>query len=297
MGSKKTGLGRGLAELLGETPQPAAHGAAGPAVESTNGIVELPVVSVRPNPRQPRRDMDRESLEELAASMQSLGVVQPVIVREVGEGYELIAGERRWRAAQLAGFTVIPAIVRPASDAESLEIALVENVMRRALNPVDEAYAMQVLLDDLGVTQEALAGRLGRSRPALTNKLRLLELPKEVQDLVATARLSEGHGRALLGLRSRGEQVQLARRAVARGWSVRVVENEVRKALLPGAERTVEKADPPQELLEPIRTQVHRLCGVWPRVKWTAKGGRIEVPFASQDELEKILRRLASTSR
>ncbi len=262
--------------------------------ETLSGIRELSVGSVRPNPRQPRRDMDRESLEELAQSMQSLGVVQPIIVRPAAEGYELIAGERRWRAAQLAGFTVIPAIVRPASDVESLEIALVENIMRRALNPVDEAYALQVLLDDLGVTQEVLAGRLGRSRPALSNKLRLLELPKEVQDLLAQGGLSEGHGRALLGLRARADQLKLARKAVARGLSVRAVEAEVRRILAAGSPSKPALAPlPGPELTEPVRAEVHRLLGVWPRVTWNAGGGRIEVPFATQMELERILRRLS----
>lgn len=294
MPPKRSGLGRGLAELLGEPSADAGELDARAPAGAPSGIVELPVGQVRPNPRQPRRDMDRESLEELAQSMQSLGVVQPIIVRPAAEGYELIAGERRWRAAQLAGFTIIPAIVRPASDVESLEIALVENVMRRALNPVDEAYALQVLLDDLGVTQEVLAGRLGRSRPALSNKLRLLELPKEVQDLLAQGGLSEGHGRALLGLRTRSEQVKLARKASARGLSVRAVEAEVRRALAAASSpKPVLVPLPGPELTEPVRAEVHRLLGVWPRVTWRAGGGRIEVPFATQSELESILRRLS----
>ncbi|NLT36070.1 MAG: ParB/RepB/Spo0J family partition protein [Gaiellales bacterium] len=294
MPPKRSGLGRGLAELLGEPAVEAKNDGSRVSDGVISGIVELSVGSVRPNPRQPRRDMDRESLEELARSMQSLGVVQPIIVRPLEEGYELIAGERRWRAAQLAGFTVVPAIVRPASDVESLEIALVENVMRRALNPVDEAYALQVLLDDLGSTQEALAGRLGRSRPALSNKLRLLELPKEVQDLLAQGALSEGHGRALLGLRARGDQVKLARRAAARGLSVRAVEAEVRRALSAGSLSTPPPASlPGPELTEPVRAEMHRLLGVWPRITWKAGGGRIEVPFATQKELELILRRLS----
>ncbi len=166
--AKRSGLGRGLAALLGEdveeTTSAAPEESSDPRVNVAGGVIELPVGAVRRNPRQPRRVFDAAALDELATSISAVGVVQPVIVREVEGGYELIAGERRWRAAQRAGFTLIPAIVRTASDVESLELALVENVVRQQLNPVDEAYALKVLLEDLGVTQEDLAARVGRSR-------------------------------------------------------------------------------------------------------------------------------------
>ena len=309
---KKTGLGRGLAELLGEGAARAQElsresgggsdsGDAGRAGAGSggggSGVVDLPVGVIRPNPRQPRRSMDAESLDELSRSIAAVGIVQPVIVRTVGDGYELIAGERRWRAAQAAGYTVVPAIVREASDVESLELALVENVVRQQLNPIDEAYALQVLLDDLGVTQEELAEWVGKSRPAIANKVRLLDLPGSAQELLASGALTEGHGRALLGLRVRGDQTRLARRAADGGWSVRAVEAEVRRlndaldqagALSrPRARGALEP-----EVLDALREGVYGVFEVMPVVRVKGEGGRIEIPFRDQAELKQILERL-----
>lgn len=318
MAEKKARLGRGLAELLGESPPPpapetspsegrnepgaSATGAVTSAVEQHRqepstpqvGILELPIASLRPNPRQPRRDIDLESLQELAESMRALGIVQPIIARRVGADYEIIAGERRWRAARLAGFTVVPVIVREASDVESLEIALVENVVRRQLNPVDEAYALQVLLEDLGVTQEALAARLGRSRPALTNKMRLLDLPGPVQELLASGAISEGHGRALLALRGRGEQIKLAQKAAAKGISVRALEAEVKRLAAeaadgsPRAERVVVSDD----AVSAAKARLYEVLGVTPLVRLGPKGGKLEIPFRDEAELRGLLARL-----
>ncbi|GAB4251516.1 MAG: hypothetical protein Kow00122_09200 [Thermoleophilia bacterium] len=307
---KRSGLGRGLAELLGEGAQhlagaPAARrpaeettpgpprGSEDPGAGASGGVVELPVSSIRPNPRQPRRSFDPEALDELATSIDAVGIVQPVIVRPVADGYELIAGERRWRAAQRAGFTVIPAILRRASDTESLELALVENVVRQELNPVDEAFAFQVLLDDLGVTQEALAARIGKSRSAIANKVRLLDLPAPVQELLAAGLLSEGHGRALLGLRNRGEQVKLARRAAQNGLSVRAIEAEVRRLSNPPAPRRREPALP-VDLVDEIRERVYGRLGVMPTVRARGEGGRIEIPFKDREELGRLLEKLDS---
>lgn len=297
--AKKTGLGRGLAALLGEDAHASALGTpeavGAPAEAGATGVIDLPVSMIRRNPRQPRRVMEPDALEELATSIAAVGVVQPVIVRATGDGYELIAGERRWRAAQRAGFTAIPAIVRAASDVESLELALIENVVRQQLNPVDEAYALRVLLDDLGVTQESLAARVGKSRSAIANKVRLLDLPAPIQESLATGALSEGHGRALLGVAERGKQLQLARRAVEQGLSVRQVEEEVRR-LTEGsksdARRTQQSVDP--ETVDEIRELVFGLAGVMPRVRSRGSGGVIEVPFGDADELRRIIRRLQS---
>ncbi len=311
MARRKSGLGRGLAELLGEPlPAPpsissfgegtfqqaatdpiAPTGAEDGHTEGT--LVDLPVSSIRPNPRQPRRSMDAEGLQELARSIQSAGVVQPIIVRPAGDGYELVAGERRWRAAQIAGFTVVPSILRSASDVESLELALIENVVRQQLNPLDEALALHVLLEDLGVTQEQLGARVGKSRPAIANKIRLLELPAEVQQLLAEGRLSEGHGRALLGAESRGVLVRLARRAAEEGWSVRLVEEAVRRANEGARDRPAPAALAlPRELLDQTQERFFGTFDVVPRVKMRGGGGSVELPFRDLDHLRELLDRL-----
>jgi ParB family transcriptional regulator, chromosome partitioning protein len=292
---KKTGLGRGLAALLGEATDDVALPASGleqPALP-TAGIVDLPIGTIRRNPRQPRRAIEPGALDELATSIAAVGVVQPVIVREIDGGYELIAGERRWRAAQKAGFTVIPAIVRAASDVESLELALIENVVRQQLNPVDEAYALKVLLEDLGVTQESLAARVGKSRSAIANKIRLLDLPQGVQESLAAGALAEGHARALLGLDERGKQLQLARRVVEKGLSVRQVEEEVRRLAVrskPESSRVASSLD--RDLVDQVRDSLFGLLGVMPRIKGRGTGGVIELPFKDTEELQNLARKL-----
>ncbi|MCL5735442.1 MAG: ParB/RepB/Spo0J family partition protein [Actinobacteria bacterium] len=310
--ARKPALGRGLAALLGEaaeagaavsqhpltTPERLANEtAASRELSSSPGVIELPVSSIKRNPRQPRRAFDSGALNELATSISSVGVVQPVIVREVDGFYELIAGERRWRAAQMAGYTVIPAIVRSASDTESLELALVENVVRQQLNPVDEAYALKVLLEDLGVTQDSLAARVGRSRSAIANKIRLLDLPADIQDSLASGAITEGHGRALLGLSERGKQLQLARRVVDRGLSVRQVEEEVRrltdKAPVKSASLGINKGLDPQ-MLDDLRQAFFSALGVVPRVKARGKGGIVELPYQDQEDLARMMERLNS---
>jgi ParB family transcriptional regulator, chromosome partitioning protein len=301
--AKKPALGRGLAALLREERGEAyAEGiessTAGPggdsgAVDDNSGVVGLPISAIRRNPRQPRRVFDPAALEELATSIASVGVVQPVIVRKVDDGYELIAGERRWRAAQQAGFTVVPAIVRAASDVESLELALVENVVRQQLNPVDEAFALKVLLEDLGVTQEKLAARVGKSRSAIANKIRLLDLPAPIQESLASGAVSEGHARALLSLNGRGEQIRLARRIAEKGLSVRQVEEEVRRR---GEAKTTGRhpsgSSLPGEVLDQIRDSIFSLFGVMPKVRGKGTGGVIELPFKDSEELARLLDRL-----
>ena len=294
--AKRPALGRGLAALLGEGTD--GEGAAlidAAAVFGGGGVIDLPVGSIKRNRRQPRRVIDPEALEELAQSIAAVGVVQPIIVRQTPEGYELIAGERRWLAAQKAGFTVVPAILRGASDTESLEIALIENVVRQQLNPVDEAYALKILLEDLGVTQENLAARVGKSRSAIANKVRLLDLPSGIQELMSAGSLSEGHGRALLGVGERGKQLRLARRASERGLSVRQVEDEVRRL----NDVSTTKAAVPATALEPeladqVRDRFFSSLGVVPRLRLQGKGGRVEIPFSDADDLRRLMERLGS---
>src|SRR5512146_81160 len=205
-------MGRGLAAILPESA----------AAEDVGELRELPVGLIKPNPKQPRTNFDADALAGLAASIETSGVVQPLLVRPLHDGsYELIAGERRWRAAQQAGLEKVPAVVRDPEEAERLQAALIENMAREDLNPVDEARACAALVDDLGLSTEELSKRIGRSRPAVSNLIRLLELPDEALALLERGDLSEGHGKALLGAPGNDARRRLARAAAANGWSVR----------------------------------------------------------------------------
>ena len=214
----KKGLGRGIGALI-----PGID----PADRERLGVVELEIGVIRPNPDQPRKEFDEVRLEELALSIKEHGIVQPILVRKVGDGYEIVAGERRWRAAQLAGLTKVPALVREFSDAERMEIALIENLQREDLNPMEEAEAYRTLMESFGLTQEALAQRLGRSRSQVANTLRLLQLPAQVQDEVRAGRLSMGHAKVLCGVEDPARVVALAEMVIAKGLSVRELEDEL----------------------------------------------------------------------
>jgi ParB family chromosome partitioning protein len=221
---RKAGIGRGLSAILPETPADAAAGE----------LRELPVTLIKPNPGQPRSHFDADALAALAASIGASGVVQPLLVRPLPDGsYELIAGERRWRAAQQAGLDKVPAVVRDQAEAERMQAALIENMVREDLNPVEEARACSALVEDLGLTKEELAKRVGRSRPAVSNLIRLLELPDEALDMLQSGKLSEGHGKALLAANGNDVRRRLARDAFNGGWSVRETEKRVRLASQP----------------------------------------------------------------
>src|ERR1051326_4479834 len=213
-------LGRGLGALLSSDA----------TVDLGSDPTEVDVDAIVPGPMQPRTHFDEGALEGLAESVRSQGIIQPLLVRRVGDRYELIAGERRWRAAQLAGLSRVPVVVRDVPDKDLLEIALIENVQRENLNPIEEAQAYQRLIETVGLTQEALAARVGRDRSYITNYLRLLRLPEDLQKRVVEGRLSTGHARAILGLPDVAGQRKLARRVIEGGLSVRVTEELVRKA-------------------------------------------------------------------
>jgi ParB family chromosome partitioning protein len=219
----KPGMGRGLSAILSVS----AEG----VKESEEELRELPIELIAPNPKQPRQRFDQESLESLAGSLGERGVLQPVLVRpRPGGTYELVAGERRWRAAQIAGLQRIPAIVRDREDAQALEVALIENMAREDLNPIDEARACAALVEELGLTREGVGRRVGRSRVAVSNLVRLLDLPDEVIELLRAGTLSEGHGRAVLLAEDHAERRRLAHAAATEGWSVRVTEERARES-------------------------------------------------------------------
>ena len=269
----RPGMGRGLAAILPEIP----------AEESE--LRELPVESIRRNPRQPRTRFGPDSIKTLAASLADAGVVQPLIVRPLRDGrYELIAGERRWRAAREAGLQSVPAIVRDEGEAQRLQTALIENMAREDLNPVDEARACAALVDDLGLSKEELARRLGRSRPSISNLIRLLDLPDEVLDLLASGELSEGHGRAILQARGNEGRCALARDAAARGWSVRETE---RRAKRTGASKRLKVVPHPDQEVALARAEelLESVLGTGVRVRPARRGIRAELHFEDLDQL------------
>ncbi|WP_046529673.1 ParB/RepB/Spo0J family partition protein [Cellulomonas sp. FA1] len=258
-------------------------------------FAELPVTSIRPNPRQPRVVFDEDALAELVGSIREIGVLQPVVVRAVGDGYELIMGERRWRATQEAGLTTIPAIVRETEDGDLLRDALLENLHRAQLNPLEEAAAYQQLLDDFGCTHEELATRIHRSRPQISNTLRLLKLPPLVQRRVAAGVLSAGHARALLGLADGAAIERLAQRIVSEGLSVRAVEEIV---ALGGDETAPTRRPRPRagvrnEALDDLAARLSDRFETRVKVDLGKSRGKLTVEFASVQDLNRILTALA----
>lgn len=283
--AQRSGLGKGLGALIPSEAPATPDGA-------MTGLVEVPVTSLVANRFQPRTHFDEEALTSLTASIRELGVLQPVLVRDAGDGtYELIAGERRWRAAKRAGLTMIPVVVRDVNDTTSLEQALVENLHREDLNPLEEAAAYQQLLDDFSMTHEEVARRVGKSRAAVSNTLRLFQLPPAVQRLVAEGRLSAGHARALLGSPDRSFQDALARKAVNNGLSVRQVEEAVRRRTQPEDAPAPDPGRPPRApgLLELEELLSERLA-TRVNVSMGSKRGRVVIEFASLEDLERIYR-------
>lgn len=284
--SERRRLGRGLDALIPK--------------EGRGGAREIPVDAIMPNPQQPRRPGGSEALQELADSITAHGVIQPVVVREVPgsvpPAYELIAGERRWRATQLAGLETIPAIVKDASPREMLEIALVENLQREDLNPLEEATAYRVLAEEFNLSHEEIAQQIGRSRPAITNTMRLLHLPPAVQQHVAAGELSAGHARALLALPSTQDQVEVMRQVLDENMSVRQTELLVRELL----RERLEPEEAPEPEPRPARAprlpavvameeRFREALGTRCSLKWGEKGGRLTIYFYSDEEIDHLL--------
>jgi ParB family transcriptional regulator, chromosome partitioning protein len=285
------GMGRGLSALLAPAHE---NGAA-----RESELREIPVELIGPNPRQPRRDFDESGLVSLAESLRERGVLQPVLLRPIAGGtYELIAGERRWRAARLAGFETVPALVRTHDDSESLELALIENMAREDLNPVEEARACALLVEELGLTREDVGRRVGRSRVAVSNLLRLLDLPDEVLDLLAAGHLSEGHGRALLTASDHETRRRLARSAVQEGWSVRQTEARARENGRRAAPRAARGAGAPHpDQLEAARRlgdALGRALGADVQVAPRGDGYRVVLELADPGAAEALAERLGA---
>jgi ParB family chromosome partitioning protein len=279
--ASRHGLGRGLGALLPSSPEAAAI------------AVEVPLDAISPNPNQPRKAFDDAALRDLSASIRQSGLLQPLVVRRVGDRYQLIVGERRWRAAKAAGMERVPVIVREATDVESLELALVENLLRDDLNPLEEAEAYQRLLAEFGWTQEELARRVGRERSSVANTLRLLKLPELIQTDLRSGRLTMGHARALVSLPDPEDQLKLREEILAHSWSVRATEVGVqRRRRAPSrrtAGRSAELAAIEDGLRSALATRV-RLIG-------DERSGRIEIAYSSREELDRLAETITAAPR
>lgn len=278
---RKKGLGRGLDALLPP---------GGPEL-AESGVQEIPVDQIVPNRFQPRQRFDPEKLAELVASIKEHGVVQPVVVRKVERGYELVVGERRWRAAREAGLSAIPAVVKDmGSDVEVVEVALVENLQREDLNPMEEASAYQYLIQEFGLTQDEVAQRVGRSRPQVANTLRLFNLDAEAREHVQSGSLTMGHAKAVLSVGDRASQKQLVRKIVQKGLSVREAEELARRMSEAGKEDTDRPpAKPADSPYAQVEEQLRNILGTKVRVKGEGGRGRVEVEFYSDEDLGRIV--------
>lgn len=318
--ARPSGLGKGLSALIPASPM-AQSGSAGTDNDGDASVArldELPIDSIVPNPNQPRVHFDEESLRELASSIGELGVLQPILVRPsgTGVGYELLAGERRWRAARRAGLAVIPAVIRMTDDQGSVERALVENLHRQDLTALEEAAAYQQLIEEFHFTHEQVATRIGKSRSAVTNTLRLMSLPASIQHLLGDGRLSAGHAKALLGTPDRAFQEQLARRAVAEGWPVRAVEEAVRdrssglggglvetddESAAPAPSSTGVKGGKPGGRLRPpglleLEELLADCLSTRVAVSMGTKRGKLVVEFADLEDLERLYHLMSSNA-
>ncbi|CAN5563714.1 ParB/RepB/Spo0J family partition protein [soil metagenome] len=276
MADKRPALGRGLSALIPDAPAPAS---------SNERALDVDSDRLRPNRHQPRTTMDDAKIEELARSIRANGIIQPILVRRAEDGYEIIAGERRWRASQRAGLLKVPVVVRDIPEEKLLAVALIENIQREDLNPIEEAVAYRRLADEYHLTQDAIADAVGKDRSSIANYVRLLKLPQEVRGNVASAALSMGHARALLGLPDEATQLRVSREVVAKGLSVRETESLVKKASgktaqKPSAEKDVHTRAAEEKLRFVLGTRV--------RIVPKRKGGQIEIDYSSEAELQRL---------
>ena len=279
MADKRPALGRGLSALI---PDPVLHAAGERALEVDSDLL-------RPNKFQPRTNIDEGKIDELARSIRSNGIIQPIVVRKVDGGYEIVAGERRWRAAQRAGLLKVPVVVRDIPEDRLLAAALIENIQREDLNPIEEAHAYRRLADEFHLTQEQIADAVGKDRSSVANILRLLRLPQEVRANLGSGALSMGHARALLGLPDEAAQLRVAREVVAKDLSVRETEALVKQATQPAVPK-----DPPQKGVHTraAEEKLRFVLGARVRIERKRKGGRIEIDFESEDELQRLFEAL-----
>ncbi|MDR2657362.1 MAG: ParB/RepB/Spo0J family partition protein [Oscillospiraceae bacterium] len=272
---KPKGLGRGLDALMSENASP-----------NVSQIHEIPLTEIDPNREQPRKSFDPVTLRQLADSIEQSGILQPIIVCPMQGRYRIVAGERRWRAARLAGLASIPAIIREADAIGRMELALIENLQREDLNPVEEAAAIRALMDECGLTQESVSQRLGRSRPSIANLLRILALPRQIQEWVAQGALTAGHARTLAGVEDAARQIDLAQRAIDEGWSVRALEQETARKEAPPPRPAAVKTQPPE--FERLTSNAREAFGMRVAISGTLKRGRIVLRYDNPEELDRF---------
>lgn len=271
----KPGLGRGLGALI-------------PTDKDDENIQEIKINDIRANKHQPRRNFDDEKISELSKSIKNHGVLQPILLRKMEDKYELVAGERRWRAAIEAGIETIPAIIKDISDAEAMEIALIENIQREDLNPIEEALAYKELMDGFGLTQEELSSRLGKSRSKIANTIRLLNLDKEIQNMIADGELTAGHARALLSIKGKTKRINLAKKIVNENLSVRAIEKII-KQKKSKPKKSKPKLKNYNPVFQEISNNLQGLLGTKVKMKGTESKGKIEIEYYSEEELDRIL--------
>jgi ParB family transcriptional regulator, chromosome partitioning protein len=284
MADKRPALGRGLSALIPDAP-------AAPA--ASERPLEVDIDMLRPNKFQPRTHMDDGRIEELSRSIRSNGVIQPIVVRKADDGYEIVAGERRWRASQRAGLLKVPIVVRDIPDDRLLAAALIENIQRENLNPIEEAHAYRRLADEFGLTQEQIAESVGKDRSSVANFVRLLRLPPEIRDHVGAGTLSMGHARALLGLPDEGAQLRIGKEVVAKALSVRETEALVKRTIAPPPEKPEEQKDVHTRAAE---ERLRFALGTRVRIIRKGKGGRLEIDFGDENELHRIYEQLTERS-
>lgn len=288
---KNTGLGRGLDALFGEIETQEAAESGGSDISEIKGVDKIDIDDIKPNANQPRKNFSQEGLEELSSSISEHGVIQPIIVRPSGSGYEIVVGERRWRAARMAGLKEVPCLVRELSDRDNMLFAIIENMQRENLDPIEEAEGLSGMLTEYGFTQTQISLSVGKSRPYITNSLRLLKLPEEVRDMMRDGTLSAGHGRAILSVDGEKRQIELARRIEKEGLSVRAAEalasgKAPAKKMKRGraAEKNADVLRVEEDLKQALGTKVN--------IKMTGKKGKIEIEYYSRDELERLIEML-----
>lgn len=292
--SKNRGLGKGLDALFSssEIKIPTEPINDGDQIEN-NGISYIDINDIKPNEKQPRKNFDEEKLEELATSIKEHGLIQPVILRRSEIGYEIVAGERRWRACRKAGIKEIPAIIKELTDEQNMLIAIIENMQREDLNPIEEAEGLNQMIDSFGLTQEEVSKSIGKSRPYITNALRLLKLPEKIREFLSEGKLSTGHARAIAGIADSEKQVEIAEYAIEKGLSVREIEKLI-KELGNDKKKSAQKKKEKTPDVKRLEEDLKQIMGTKVSLNQKGKKGRIEIEYYSRDELERLIELLKS---